>query len=52
MVSALLAAGGDRSAADQDGATPVAIASQEGHEAVLSVLLEASARSVDWRKEG
>ena len=35
----------------EDGATPLTIAGQDGHDAVVSAVLEAGARSVEWRKD-
>ena len=42
-MSALLAAGADKNAAMQDGAIPLTMAAQNGHEAVVSALLAAGA---------
>ena len=43
VVSALVAAGANKNAANQNGATPFLLAAQNGHEAVVSALVAAGA---------
>ena len=52
LVSALLAVGADKNAADQNGYTPLDIAAEFGHEALVSALLAAGADKNAAQQDG